>query len=136
MYVYAIGPQDLLADSARTWDSLAFTAPIESRRTGHVAWRPSTASTVHGFALWWDCTLAPGITLSTSPHAPRTHWDQIYLPVLESVNVHAGDDLSLRLECETGGEDSGIEVRWTVEHRRDGERLSQQALSIGTGYLG
>lgn len=135
MYVYAIEPKDLLAGSAVAWDSLAFDGPIESRRSGHVAWQPTAAATVHGFALWWHCTLAPGITLSTSPHAPRTHWDQIYLPVLESLTVEAGDELTLRLECETGGEEAGIEVRWTIEQRRSGERVGEQTLSIGTGYL-
>jgi type I protein arginine methyltransferase len=134
--VYAIEPKDLLADSALAWDSLAFNAPIVSRRTGQVAWRPRATATIHGFALWWHCTLAPGIVLSTSPYAPRTHWDQIYLPVLESLAVQAGDELTLRLECETGGAESGIEVRWTVGHRRDGEQLAEQRLSIGAGYLG
>ena len=136
MYVYAIEPKDLLADAALAWDSLAFESPIASRRTGQVAWQPHTAATIHGFALWWHCTLAPGITLSTSPHAPRTHWDQIYLPALESLTVQAGDELSLRLECETGGAESGIEVRWTIGHRRHDRAVVEQTLSIGAGYLG
>jgi protein arginine N-methyltransferase 1 len=136
MYVYAIEPGDLLADAAVAWDSLAFDAPIVSRRTGQASWRPQAATTIHGFALWWHCTLAPGIALSTSPYAPRTHWDQIYLPVLESLAVQAGDELALRLECETGGGETGIEVRWAIEQRRAGRVLADQALSIGAGFLG
>ncbi len=135
MYVFAIEPNDLLAGSALKWDALAFTGPIASRRAGEVSWQLQSQAAIHGFALWWDCTLAAGVTLSTSPHAPRTHWDQIYLPALESVAAEAGDVLTLKLECETGGAESGIEVRWTIEQRRQGKELTRQHLSIGAGYL-
>jgi hypothetical protein len=73
---------------------------------------------------------------STSPQAPRTHWDQIYLPLLHPVAAQAGDELAFTLESETGGDETGIEVRWTVHHARDGRLLDEQALSIGAGWLG
>lgn len=135
MYVYAIEPKDLLPDAARRWDALDFRGPIESRRTGRVAWQPASTSTVFGFALWWDCTLAPGVVLSTSPHAPRTHWDQIYLPLLEPITAQAGDEVTLALETETGGGEGGIEVRWTVHHAPRGRPSAAQTLSIGEGWL-
>lgn len=136
MYVYAVEPSDLLADGARRWDALDFRGAIESRRAGRVAWQLGSSSTVFGFALWWDCTLAPGIVLSTSPHAPRTHWDQIYLPLLEPLACAAGDRVQLTLESETGGAESGIGVAWTVSHERHGKALADQTLSIGAGWLG
>jgi SAM-dependent methyltransferase len=136
MYVFAIEPKDLVDGAARSWDSLDFRGPIESRRAGSVSWRPDRAHAVHGFALWWDCTLAPGIVLSTSPYSARTHWDQIYLPLLEPLAAQPGDDVTLRLESETGGAEGGIEVRWTVEQRRGDQALTQQSLSIGDGFLG
>lgn len=135
MYVYAIEPCDLALEP-QSWDTLAFTDPIDSRREGTLVWQPSQALTIFGFALWWDCMLAPGVTLSTSPHAPRTHWDQIYLPVLEPILAAAGDAVSLTISSETGGEESGIDVRWRIEQRRGGEIVTEQALDIGTGYLG
>ena len=137
MYVFAIEPEDLLADAAVSWDSLDFRGPIASRRAGRVAWQPREAREIFGFALWWDCTLAPGVVLSTSPYAPRTHWDQIYLPLLEPVcRRKPATSSRLRLESETGGDESGIEVRWTVRHVRGGRPLDEQALSIGAGWLG
>jgi SAM-dependent methyltransferase len=136
MYVYAIEPKDLLEDAARCWDSLDFGGPIDSRRAGNVSWRPERAHDVYGFALWWECTLAPGVVLSTSPYSARTHWDQIYLPLLEPLAARPGDEMALRLETETGGSEGGIEVRWTLEHLRGDELLSEQRLSIGAGYLG
>ena len=78
----------------------------------------------------------PGVVLSTSPFGERTHWDQIYLPLLEPLIGRAGDEVSLAISSETGGDESGIDVRWTVEQRRGGATISQQALDIGQGFLG
>src|SRR5512134_750769 len=92
MYVFAIEPKDLLADATLSWDSLDFGGQIASRRAGRVAWRLAEAREIFGFALWWDCTLAPGVVLSTSPYAARTHWDQIYLPLLTPIAGAPGDE--------------------------------------------
>lgn len=135
MYVFGIEPEDLLDDAAASWDSLDFREPIESRRAGRATWRLREARQLFGFALWWDCTLAPGVVLSTSPYAPRTHWDQIYLPVLTPLSAEVGDEVTLAIETETGGDENGIEVRWTVRHERDGRSVSHQDLSIGAGWL-
>jgi len=135
MYVFAIEPKDLLADAALTWDSLDFQGRIESRRGGRAEWRIRDAHTIFGFALWWDCTLAPGVVLSTSPYAPRTHWDQIYLPLLTPIDAAAGDEITVAIETETGGDESGIEVRWAVRHSRPGRETVAQELSIASGWL-
>src|SRR5688572_394280 len=135
MYVFAIAPEDLLADAGVSWDSLDFDGSIASRRAGRALWQPREASTLYGFALWWECTLAPGIVLSTSPYAPRTHWDQIYLPLLRPVEVEGGDEMLLAIETETGGDDSGIDVHWAVRHAREGRLLDEQSLSIAAGWL-
>ena len=136
MYVYAIEPNDLIEDTARSWDSLDFRGPIESRRAGNVQWQPQRACEIYGFALWWDCTLAPGVILSTSPYHARTHWDQIYLPLLEPLATEPGDEVALHLASETGGDEGGIDVRWTARQVRDGRVLADQELSIGAGFLG
>jgi protein arginine N-methyltransferase 1 len=134
MYVFAIEPADLALQAA-AWDTLDFHGPIDSRRFGRVSWLIEEPRTIYGFALWWECALAPEIALSTSPHAPRTHWDQIYLPQLQPVAAEAGDEIALTIESETGGGEGGIEVRWTVRHARAGRPLDEQALSIGAGWL-
>jgi SAM-dependent methyltransferase len=135
MYVFPIEPKDLLADATLSWDSLNFRGRIESRRGGRVEWQLREAHQIFGFALWWDCTLAPGVVLSTSPYAPRTHWDQIYLPLLTPIDTEAGDEIAVAIETETGGDKSGIAVRWTVRHARAGRAAAEQALSIASGWL-
>ena len=136
MYVFAIEPGDLIPGSSATWDSLDFRGPIDSRRAGTASWKLSEPAVICGFALWWECRLAEGVALSTSPYTPRTHWDQIYLPLLEPLTVQSGDVVALRVESETGGGGTGIEVGWAARHSRQGSARSEQALSITEGYLG
>jgi len=136
MYVFAIEPTDLLAAPPASWDTLDFGGEIVSRRSGTVTWRVSTETSVHGFALWWECTLAPGVVLSTSPFSPRTHWDQIYLPLLTPLAVRAGDEIELTISSETGGSEGGIEVRWAAARKRNGRAEDSQQLSIAEGFLG
>ncbi len=136
MYVFAIEPRDLLDAAPARWDTLELTADIDSRRSGRAAWTLAADATVFGFALWWECTLAPGVVLSTSPFAPRTHWDQIYLPLLEPVAALRGDEIAIELASETGGDDTGIDVRWTVEHLRGTAALARQSLDIRDGFIG
>ncbi len=136
MYVFAIEPADLLAAPPASWDLLDFGGVIDSKRSGTAIWRLAADTRVYGFALWWECTLAPGVLLTTSPFSPRTHWDQIYLPLLTPVAGCAGDELALRMSSETGGAESGIEVRWSVEQKRSGTSVDRQTLSISEGFLG
>ena len=136
MYVFAIEPDDLLSVPPASWDAVDFSGPIASRRAGTVGWQLGAPAKLFGFALWWECVLAPGVVLTTSPASARTHWDQIYLPVLEPVEGIAGDEIVLSVTSETGGEERGIDASWVIEHRRAGVSINQQSLSIGYGFLG
>jgi protein arginine N-methyltransferase 1 len=137
MYVYAIEPDDLLAqpDAAQRWDALEFTPTVSGRRAGRVAWTLAADGPVHGFALWWEALLAPGVSLSTSPHAPRTHWDQVYLPLRTPLAGRACDAIALELECEVGGGEAGIAVRWNAEQSRGGARVDRRAHDIARGFV-
>ena len=136
MYVHAIEPADLLQDAGMRWDALDFRGPIQSRRTGAASWPLAARQTIFGFALWWECTLARDVVLSTSPYGPRTHWDQIYLPLLEPLQAAPGDELTLALASETGGGESGIDVRWSARLERRAGATLEQSLAIGAGFLG
>lgn len=134
LYVRSFEPADLAPLPPRCVDEADLTRTNRSRRDGSAQWQCDTAGTIYGFALWWECELVPGIELSTSPHAPRTHWEQLYLPLLEPLAVAAGDDVSVRLRTDTGMRE-GIGVRWRVRHTRKGQ-AREQALDIARGFLG
>lgn len=53
---------------------------------------------VHGLAGWFDAELAPGVLLSTAPHAPKTHWRQAFFP-LPAFMAEAGDELEVRMRA-------------------------------------
>jgi SAM-dependent methyltransferase len=103
VYVRSIRPEDLLAapDASRTWDAIDFKRDTESRRAATAEWSFPLPAVVHGFALWWECDLVEGVTLSTAPDAPPTHWEQIFLPPVEPISLNAGERLRLRLEVDT-----------------------------------
>lgn len=74
-----------------------------------------------GLCAWYDLQLAPGVTLSTAPDAPPTHWGQCFLPLAEPVapGEHA---LSVRIEparddrrsCEVAVESDTLRGVWRV----------------------
>ena len=94
------------------------------RRKGHV----------HGLAGWFTAYLGEGITLSTAPTQPLTHWKQAWLPISESVAVDHGEyvDVTLHIRSHPDQERQadgaliqytwefaeaqvGIDVRWTMD---------------------
>ena len=87
-----------------------------------------------GAALWWVCELAPGIAISTAPLAPATHWDQVYLPLLEAQTIGAADTLELTLTSDTRPE-AGLRVGWRTRRLREGKALSIQDQDIAQGRI-
>jgi SAM-dependent methyltransferase len=120
-YVKTLALADLPGpDCARLWDEIDFTAKARpsSQRSGTARWdsRELGGATVHGFALWWEVDLVPGVTLSTSPHAPPTHWEQVYLPLLQPL-APEGADLELALTSDTR---RGVRLVWETRLRAAG----------------
>jgi protein arginine N-methyltransferase 1 len=134
LYVRTLAPADLSTLPARCCDEADLRRANRSRRECEASWRCERAETMYGFALWWECELVPGIDLSTSPHAARTHWDQLYLPLLEPIRAQAGDEVTVVLRTDTGIP-AGVSVRWRVQHTHAG-RVHEQSLDIRKGYLG
>ena len=99
IYVRTFRPEEL-AD-ARELESIDFTQEADSVRDLETEWIAAANRTVYGFALWWECDLLPGLTLSTSPRVPVTHWEQIYLPVRDPIPLQKGETLSLALRSDT-----------------------------------
>ena len=108
MYVKAIRPNEI--GEASAWDTIDFSQRNKSVRTATVSIKAS--QTIYGFALWWEAELVPGVVLSTSPSAPATHWEQIYLPLLKPVTLKAGETSELSLKSDTRWEVK-INLEWS-----------------------
>jgi protein arginine N-methyltransferase 1 len=113
VFVRTVRRDDLLAtpDAAQVWDAVDFRRDTESVRSTTVEWIFAEPAAIHGFALWWECDVVDGVTLSTAPDAPPTHWEQVFLPPLVPLRLKSGDRLRLALEVDSRPEVK-INLRW------------------------
>lgn len=136
-YVRSLRREELLDEgrSARRWDDVDFATTNTSTRKGRAEWRPATPAAVHGLVLWWMAHLGGGITLSTSPLGAPTHWEQLFLPALEPVEVCPGGTLAAELRSKTS-EEGGTDIYWTIAASdARGCRIARQAMSLEKGFL-
>ncbi len=137
IYVRTLQPKDLLqaGASAVTWDTIDFSKQNRTNRKGEARWKLDSSAKIYGFATWWEAELVPGVTLSTAPGAPRTHWEQLYFPLLEPIEAKVGETVTVELRSRTSM-DAGTHVAWIAAHRdAKGREVSRQSLNLDKGYL-
>ncbi len=136
VYVRTVQKQDLSEDlPARTWDEIDFREDTSSDRQASVEWTVGAPRTVYGFALWWACSLLPGLSISTAPDAPQTHWEQLFLPLLEPMAVAAGETLVCRLHSDTHYEVK-VRLRWEAAIKgKDGKQRARQEMDMKKGQV-
>jgi protein arginine N-methyltransferase 1 len=137
IYVRTFAPKELLeaGASAEVWDKIDFAVANRTGRKGTVRWRLDRPTTIFGFAMWWTAELAPGITLSTAPASTRTHWEQLYFPLMQPLEMKAGEMLAVALSSRTSLK-AGTHVAWTAT-RADakGRALQRQSMNLDKGFL-
>ena len=121
--------------TAVTWDRLDCHVRNRFARNGTAEWAVKEPVTVHGLAVWWLAELASGIVLSTSPLAPPTHWEQLFLPALEPIALKPGETLAVQLRSRSS-EEGGTDLAWRFRVRtaKGKERLAQD-MSLEKGFL-
>ncbi len=133
IYVRTFVAKELL--ETKPWDTIDLGTDGRSARKGEATWKPKAATTVYGFATWWSAELVPGIVLSTAPEAPRTHWEQLYFPLLQPIAAKAGDTIAVSLRSRTAA-DAGTHVAWVATHRDGkGREVARQSLNLDKGFL-
>ena len=137
VYIRTLRPSELLdgGKSAVCWDRVDCGQPNRMARKGAAQWTVKTAETVYGLAIWWQASLAPGITLATSPLAEPTHWEQLYFPALEPLQLNAGDTLAIEIRTKSS-EEAGTDIAWSLAVvDPKGRERDRQALSLTKGFL-
>jgi protein arginine N-methyltransferase 1 len=137
IYVRSLAPADLLAsgDSTRVWDEIDFSRENQATRKGEAAWKLASPATIYGFAYWWTAELVPKVTLSTAPDAPKTHWEQLYFPLLEPIAAKMGETVTVSLRSRSS-EQAGTHLAWTAARfDASGKSLARQSLDLDKGWL-
>lgn len=117
------------------WDSISFTQKEKSVRKGNASWQVRESATIYGFALWWEADLVPGITISTSPFKPKTHWQQIFIPLIMPIKVQVEDMLKLTLQSDTRLH-VGVRLLWeAVVKDQRGKALARCAMDTHRGLV-
>jgi len=137
VYVRLLQPSELLENgaSAVAWDTVDLQRETRAKRKGQAEWHLAKPATVYGFAVWWTIDLGSGISLSTAPSAPHTHWEQLYFPLSNPIKAKAREQVAVELRSNSS-EDAGTHLAWTAIHRNAGGAvISRQAHDLNKGYL-
>jgi SAM-dependent methyltransferase len=137
IYVRPLHQSDLLDEgrAAKIWDEINFSAQNRSSRKGEARWRLDAPAMVYGFATWWRAELVTGVSLSTAPDSPRTHWEQLYFPLLQPIAGGIGETIAVSLRSSSSVE-AGTHVAWTATRLdRSGRTLDRQAMDLDQGFL-
>jgi protein arginine N-methyltransferase 1 len=137
VYVRSFSPEELLdnGQAAKVWDEVTLGRETKASRKGEVSWKLDAAQTIHGFAYWWDAELVEGVSLSTAPDAPRTHWEQLYFPLMTPIEAGAGESVLISLRS-SSSEEAGTHLGWTAVHfDRDGNSKARQAMDLDKGWI-
>jgi len=136
-YVRPFQPVDLLdgGTAAARWDQVDLMARNRHARKGEASWTLPVRTSVHGLAVWWAADLGGGVSLSTSPLAAPTHWEQLFLPAIEPVDVEKGETLRMEIGSRST-EEGGTDLAWSlaVDDARGRQRL-RHAMSLAKGFL-
>lgn len=137
VYVRSLETRELLDGmaSARTWDTIDLTCEVRTSRKGEASWKLAHDATIHGFAVWWQAELVPGISLSTAPDAPRTHWEQLYFPLMMPITAAKGETVMVSLRSRSS-EEQGTHLAWTAVHfDAAGKSRARQAMDLDKGWI-
>lgn len=78
--------------------TLDYAAEAISLPPATLQWTAEQAQTIHCYLLWFDATIVPGIEMSAAPGAKAPAvYGRLVLPLLQPVQLAAGDRLSLRI---------------------------------------
>lgn len=135
VYVRTLAVRELLDAEGKAWDTVDLTREAKSNRKGEASWTADRDTVIHGIAGWWLAELVPGVVLSTAPQAPRTHWEQLYYPLMEPLHLGGGDTVTAALRSRSS-EEAGTHLAWTVTQTDGrGRQVARQAMDLDRGYL-
>jgi protein arginine N-methyltransferase 1 len=99
-----VAPDQLLSEPC-SWTKLDYTAIESPDVDAEVDWTAARAGTAHGACIWFDATLADGISFSNRLGAPELIYGQAFFPWSAPVALAVGDRVSVTLRADLVGDD-------------------------------
>jgi protein arginine N-methyltransferase 1 len=84
---------------------------------GEVEWRVTKAGTAHGFGLWFDTMLVPGVGFTNAPGSGVGSYGHAFFPFEDSVEVEPDDLVTLILQADLV--ESSYVWRWRTRFFED-----------------
>lgn len=97
-------PEQLLTEPQR-WAELDYTTIENPDVHGEVTFAVTRNGTAHGICVWFDSTLAEGVTFSNAPGAPELIYGQAFFPLAEPIAVNDGEVINLAIYADLVSED-------------------------------
>jgi protein arginine N-methyltransferase 1 len=106
-----------------------YTGVTDSNLDGAARLVATRAGQCHGFAVWFDAELAPGIGFSNAPGSAELLYGRIFFPFSEAVELSEGSDVMLGLTAKRIAAD--YLWRWTTTLETQGGTRSFNQSSLG-----
>lgn len=90
-YLTSLSSQNLLSEP-KTFFMVDFRESKGLNLQGNHRFGVCRAGRINGIALWFKASLCSNVTLSSGPWA-QTHWKQCFAPMIEPLNVKAGQNV-------------------------------------------
>ncbi|MEP7070640.1 MAG: 50S ribosomal protein L11 methyltransferase, partial [Usitatibacter sp.] len=82
------------------WAAIDYATVDSANFSARVALSATRAGTAHGFCLWFDAELGPGVQLSNSPAMPELLYASAFFPWPEAVALEPGATVTLDLNAQ------------------------------------
>ncbi len=100
----AVPATQLLAEPG-VWTTVDYNRAEDEDTEGKISWRIERAGTMHGFYVWFDSIVAPGLEQTNSPLLPAMIYGRAFFPIAEAIEVSPTDEVHVRMAAPVvGGE--------------------------------
>ncbi len=97
--------------------------------TGAGVLKIKKSATMYGLVGWFEADLAQGVVLSTSPFTKKTHWEQSFLALPQTLRVAKNDKIKIKLSIRAKkGSKQHTVFEWGVEKGGGGQSFRSQAI--------
>ena len=116
---------DQLLTDPRQWAAMDYNVIESPDASAEITWTAMRAGTAHGLSLWFDATLAEGVSFSNAPGQPELIYGSAFLPFSAPIAVASGDEIYVTISADLVGDD--YVWRWNTRVTGQGDPTEVKA---------